>query len=83
MKTAIPYTSTLSATLMRWLEEYASQRKTTKRSVIEEALERYRRDTKRKRMEASFKRAAKDPEMRELAEWGMEDFNDMLKRLEV
>ncbi len=83
MKTAIPYTSTLAASLMKWLEEYASQRKTTKRSVIEEALRRLQEDAKRQELAESFKRAAQDPEMKAMAEEGLIDYGRQLKALDL
>lgn len=76
----ITFTSTFSSNLMSWLTSYAKETKKTKRTVLEEALMRYKDEIKRKKMEESFKRAAKDPEMLEMAEEDMAEYWKQLKK---
>ncbi len=82
MKTVITFTSTLSARLFDWVSDYAKERKVTKRKILEEALQRCRREVKREAMAAGFRRAAKDPEIFAMAEWGMEDYFEQLKKFD-
>ncbi len=79
----ITYTSNLSSDLMSWLNSFAKDEKITKRDVIEEALRKYKDEVKRRKLSASFKRASKDPEMFALAEAGLGDFVEQLKRYEA
>jgi hypothetical protein len=83
MSSTITFTSTLSSRLMDWLRGYAKEKKTTQRAVLEEALTRLKREEKRARMEESFKRASLDPEMHQMAEEGLADYCEQLKRLAV
>ena len=77
----ITFTSTLSAALMAWLKDYAGKRETTKRAILEEALEQLKIDSKRKEYEKGYSRMAKDPDVLEWAEWGMADYHKQLKSL--
>ena len=47
--------------------------KTAKWSIIGEALQRLQENVKRKELTESFKRAARDPEMKAMAEEGLSD----------
>lgn len=77
MKTTT-FTSTISPQLLSWVTNYANQTKKTRRDVLEEALNKYRTDEIRQRMQADFKRASKDKQTIELAEWGMDDYHEIL-----
>ena len=79
MKSAAIFTSTISFEILNWLKSYAHQKKMTQRKVLEEALNAYRHEMKRKNMAASFKKAAKDREIIDLAEEGLGDYLDQLK----
>ena len=79
MKTTTTFTSTMSPELMQWVDNLAKNKKRTRRAVLEEAIRRYKRDLAREYLEEGFKRVANDPDIREMAEWGMEDYVRMLK----
>lgn len=83
MKSTITFTTNMSGNLMQWLESYISKKKTTKRAVIEEALRVLQKDEKQKELAESFKRAANDPEMLQMAEEGLGDYLEQLHELEV
>ena len=75
-------TTGLSGDLVAWLNQYSKSKKRTKRSILEEALNRYRFETKRREFQKGFAKAAMDVELFELAEMGMEDFSDQLNALD-
>ena len=83
MKSTIVFTSTLSANLMSWLSSYARKKKSTKRAVIEQALKAYQKKTKKEELKETFIRASKDPEMTEMAEEGMDDYEEQLNTLGI
>jgi predicted transcriptional regulator len=82
MKKQITYTSTLPDDLISQVNEYAEKYQMTKNKVIEEALRQYFFDQKRKEYEESFARIANDPEVVELAEMGMEDWAELVRKYE-
>jgi hypothetical protein len=69
----ITYTSTLPETIMDWVQETAKQFKTTKKSIILEALTLYQTELKKKKMAAGFKRASQDKDILVLTQ--SHDFN--------
>lgn len=71
-------TTGLSADLVAWLNQYSKSKKRTKRSILEEALSRYRFEAKSREFQKGFAKAAMDVELFELAEMGMGDFSDQL-----
>ena len=83
MKSTITFTTNMSGSLMQWLESYISKKKTTKRAVIEEALKALQKEEKRKELAESFKRAANDPEIMQMAEEDLADYLEQLHELEV
>jgi hypothetical protein len=80
MKKAVIFTNKLTPKLMDWVNSYSKEQGITKRDVIEDALEEYQEKIIKEKMAESFKRAAKDPEMLEIAEEGMDDYFNMLKK---
>ena len=82
MKKQITYTSTLPDDLISLVSEYAEKYQLTKNKVIEEALRQYFFNQKRKEYEESFARIANDPEVVELAEMGIEDWADLVRKYE-
>lgn len=82
MKHSIIYTSTLSPKLMSWLKDYSKQMKVTKKAIIEFALSKYMEESKRKELTDSFKRAAQDTEIIEMADEGLDDYCEQLTNLE-
>ena len=80
MKTAATFTSTIAPELIAWVDKRARLEKRTRRAVLEEALKKYQKDTMRKSLKEGFERAARDTDMLELAEWGMDDYADIIDR---
>lgn len=76
------YTSSLNDSLMKKLKEYSDKYKMPKNKIIENALNNYFEAIKKAEYERSFKIAAKDPEMIKMAEEGLDDFIEMIKRYE-
>lgn len=75
----ITYTSTLPGTVMEEIVEYARKKKISKNKVIEIAVKKLLEEEIRNELKESFKRIADDPDVIEMAEWGMDDY---LKQLE-
>jgi len=73
MKTAV-FTSTIAPELIKWVDSRARVEKRTRRAVLEDALKQYQKEITRKSLREGFTRAAQDPDMLELAEWGMDDY---------
>ncbi len=73
----VTFTSTISPTLLEWVDSVAKQEKRTRRHVLEQALVAF----KRTQMREGFARAAKDADIVEMAEWGMDEYSEMLVRL--
>ena len=78
MKTTATFTSTISPKAIAWVDKTARSEKRTRRSVLEEAIKRYQRDNMQRVLKEGFARAARDPDMVELAEWGVADYQDVL-----
>ncbi len=79
MKKTAVFTTTISAQLLEWLKDESKSEKITMRAVLEKAIKNYMIEAKRQKYIESFKRAALDPEMLELAEMGMDDYYENLK----
>jgi metal-responsive CopG/Arc/MetJ family transcriptional regulator len=71
-------TTTISAPLLAWLNERAKETKQTRREVLEEALEKYRKEIRRAELRADLLLEAQDPEVMAIAEEGMGDYAAML-----
>jgi hypothetical protein len=82
MKKQITYTSTLPGDLITQVNEYAEKYKLSKNKIIEEALRKFLFEAKRKEYEESFARISNDPEVVELAEMGMEDYAELIRKHE-
>ena len=76
------YTSSLPIELKDEIEEYASRHKISKNKVIEKALKNLLSEEKKKLYAASFKKANNDPGMISMADWGLDDYLQQLKKLE-
>ena len=70
----VTYTSTLPNVVMEEVVEYAKKKKISKNKVIEIALKRLLEEEIKNELRESFKKIADDPEMLEMAEWGIEDY---------
>ena len=78
----VTYTSTLPNVVMEEMVEYAKKKKISKNKVIEIALKKLLQEEIKNELRESFKKIADDPEMLELAEWGMEDYSKQLKKFD-
>ena len=65
------------------LEQYAAKLKVSKNKIIEDALKRYMSALKRAEFTRGFSRAAKDREQVLLAEEGLDDFLEIVRRYEA
>lgn len=83
MKNTAIITTTLSPKLVLWLTVYAKKRNTTKRTILEEALEKYRQETRRKEMVTSFQKVAKDADIKTLSEAGLGDYMNTLNSMDL
>lgn len=80
MKTTASFTSTISPELIAWVDRSARTQKRTRRSVLEEALKRYQRDTMKNILKEGFARAARDADILEMVECGMDDYQRLVSR---
>lgn len=80
MKTTASFTSTISPELIAWVNKHARTQKRTRRAILEEALKNYQRDAIRNILKKGFERAARDADMLELTEWGMDDYKRLMSR---
>ena len=78
----ITYTSTLPEDILSQVNDYVEQYNIPKNQVIEEALRMFLMEQDKKTFAEGFKRLAKDPEMMQLAEMGMGEYLDQMKRYE-
>lgn len=78
MKTTASFTSTISPELIAWVDKRARTQKRTRRVVLEEAIRSYQRDAMRSVLKEGFERAARDADMLELVEWGMDDYKRLV-----
>ena len=78
----ITYTSTLPGIVMEEVVEYAKKKKISKNKVIEIAVKKLLEEEIKNELMESFKKIADDPEMIEMAEWGMEDYAAQLKKFD-
>ena len=76
------YTSTIKSSLMQKLNSYSHKFKVPKNKIIERALDKYFDDLKKAEYIKSYKRAASDPEIREMTDEGIDDYKEILKRYE-
>ena len=79
---SVTYTSTLPNVVMEEVVEYAKKKKISKNKVIEIALKRLLEEEIKNELRESFKKIADDPEMLEMAEWGIEDYAEQLKKFD-
>ena len=76
------YTSTLPNMVMEEVVEYAKKKNISKNKVIEIALKKLLDEEIRNELIESFKKIADDPDIMEMAEWGMDDYAEQLKKLD-
>lgn len=80
MKTTASFTSTISPKLIAWVDKRARSQKRTRRVILEEAIKSYQRDAMKNILKEGFERAARDADMLELVEWGMNDYHQIVSR---
>ncbi|TSA34186.1 MAG: CopG family transcriptional regulator [Porphyromonadaceae bacterium] len=74
----VNYTSSLPSELLKMLEHYAVRFKVPKNRIIENSLKAYFDSIKKAEYTRSFKKAAGDPEIVDMAEEGLEDYLKIL-----
>ncbi len=79
----ITYTSTLPNMVMEEVVGYAKKKKISKNKVIEIAVKKLLDEEIRNELMESFKKIANDSDMIEMAEWGMDDYAEQLKKLDI
>jgi predicted transcriptional regulator len=70
----VTFTSTLPADVWQALDTYAERFKVPRNRIMEQALLAYFDKLKQAEYTRSFKKAAGDPEMKTMAEEGLEDY---------
>lgn len=68
------FTTTFPLKLLQWLDETSKQLGVPKKEIIEQALEKWKKDFIRQEIRKSYRKVKKDPEMKFFAEAGMEDY---------
>ncbi len=76
----VNYTSSLPAEVLEKLEFYATRFKVPKNRIIEKSLNAYFERLKRAEYIRSFKKAAGDPDVVDMAEEGLEDYLRILDK---
>lgn len=74
----ITFTNNLSVDLMNEVEKYKKQTGLTKKDVFEKALKKFFLEEKKRKMAEGFRKAKKDKEIQEMAEWGLKDYLNQL-----
>jgi hypothetical protein len=76
------YTIALPRMIVNEIAKYAERNKISKNKVIEIAVKRFMEAEIKNELINSFKQVANDPEIKEMAEWGLGDYLEQLKDLE-
>lgn len=79
----VQITTTLPETIVKQIDNLAQLSGKKKNQIFEESLTAYLLTEKRARMIESFRRAALDSEISEMAEEGFDDYNEQLNLLEI
>ena len=79
---SITFTNNLSFELMKWMEDYSIRQKLTRRAVLEMALNNLRKSERQKEYALSFKKASLDFEIKNMAEYGIDDYFKQISKLE-
>jgi hypothetical protein len=77
------YTSTLPDHLLKDLAKASKDLKLPKNKIIEKALHLFLDEIKKAKYAKSFQRASKDKEIMAIAEEGMADYFEMLKKYDA
>jgi metal-responsive CopG/Arc/MetJ family transcriptional regulator len=79
----VQITTSLPKELVEQLDSFAKQNAIKKNQIIEESIEQFLLNEKKKRFANSFKKAALDSEIVNLAEEGLKDYKKQLKNLNL
>ncbi len=79
----VQITTTLPEAIVIQINNLAQLSGKKKNQIIEESITAYLLAEKRARMIESFRRAALDPEISEMAEEELDDYNEQLNLLEI
>lgn len=82
MKSTITFTTTLSPKIMAFLREESKKEKITIREIIEKVLKKYQYEKAKAELADAYKEISNDPEVLELAEMGISDFDKMINEYE-
>ena len=82
-KMQIAITTTLSESLLKEIDLYTKQTGKKKNQVIEESLSQFLLIEKRNRLTISFKKAAIDNEIVNMAEEGLTDYKKQFKKIKI
>jgi predicted transcriptional regulator len=77
----VNFTSSLPSDILQLLDAYALKFKVPKNRIMEQALRAYFERLKQAEYIRSFKKAANDPDMQNMAEEGLEDYLKILDDL--
>ncbi len=73
------FTGTISSSLFDWLSFYSKTQKRTRRDIMEEAIIAYQKKVKKDKLVRGFKKMAKDKQILEMVEWGMDDYSKLIQ----
>ena len=68
----------MPSAVMEEIVEHAKKKKNSKHKVIELAVKKLLDEEIRRELIESFKKISNDPDMIEMAEWGMDDYIEQL-----
>ncbi len=77
------FTSTLPIDLSQKLDLYAQANKIPKNKIIEQALDLFFIEERKKKFLEGVKKIGNDPDQIEWSEWGITDYGDQLKQYPV
>lgn len=79
----VQITTSLPKYLVEQIDSFAKLHGKKKNQIIEESLSQFLLNEKKNRFVDSFKKAAYETEIVNLAEEGLEDYNKQLKKLKI
>jgi hypothetical protein len=82
MKSTITFTTTLSPKIMEFLRQESQKEQITIREIIEKAIKKYQTEKTKAELAEAYKEIADNPEIKEFAEMGISDYNEMINQLE-
>jgi hypothetical protein len=83
MKKKVTYTSTLPEDVIELVNDYSEKESISKNQVVEKALRQFFFSQKKSDFREGFRQAAGDPDLNFMAEEGMNDYLEIVKRNEM